>query len=238
LSALRLDTPPNGRVPGLSLTCLPCLPVPLERQIGPAQAGAEIGQKGAFFKGLRAGDGRGKVFMPKKGLIIVFTGDGKGKTTAAMGMAFRAVGHGLSTLMIQFIKGSMHYGELEAAKRLAPHFKILPMGRGFVRPGRGGADPEDIRAVREAWDYFLEEMGSGTYDMIILDEINYAVKFGLISVDEVLEGLRKRPPGLHLVLTGRDARKEVVEMADLATEMREIKHPFQEGIKAQQGIEY
>lgn len=176
--------------------------------------------------------------MARKGLIIVHTGAGKGKTTAAMGMALRGAGHGLKTLMIQFIKGSMHYGEIEAVKKLEPHFKLIPMGRGFIRWDKKGPEPGDIEAVKEAWGFFRNEMDSGKYHMIILDEINYAVSFGLISIEEVLEGLRAKPKDLHLVLTGRDAHPKVVEMADLVTEMGEVKHPFQKGIKAQKGIEF
>lgn len=176
--------------------------------------------------------------MARKGLIIVHTGGGKGKTTAAMGMALRGAGQGLKTLMIQFIKGSMHYGELDAAKRLEPHFKIVPMGRGFIRGDKKAPNPEDVKAVKQAWDFFRKEMESGKYHMIILDEINYAVSFGLIPIEEVLEGLRSKPEDLHLVLTGRDAHPKVMEMADLVTEMREVKHPFQKGIKAQKGIEF
>ena len=176
--------------------------------------------------------------MGNRGLIIVHTGAGKGKTTAAMGMALRAAGHGLKTLMIQFIKGSWKYGELEAAGKLDPLFKIIPMGKGFIRFDQGGPGPEDIRAVKEAWDYFKKEMNSGAYHMIILDEINYAVGYGLISIEEVLETLDSKPEELHVVLTGRDAHPELIEKADLVTEMREVKHPFQKGIKAQPGVEF
>ena len=174
----------------------------------------------------------------KQGLIMVFTGSGKGKTTAAMGMALRAVGHGLKTLMIQFIKGSWHYGELDAAKRLAPQFEIRPMGKGFIRYDRTGPDLEDIRAVKEAWEVFRREMASGKYRMIILDEINYVIHYGLLPVEEVIRSLEARPEGLHLVLTGRNAHPGIVEIADLVTEMKEIKHPFQAGIKAQRGVEF
>ncbi|MBN2126744.1 MAG: cob(I)yrinic acid a,c-diamide adenosyltransferase [Deltaproteobacteria bacterium] len=176
--------------------------------------------------------------METKGLVIVHTGDGKGKTTSAMGMALRGAGHGLRTLMIQFIKGSWHYGELEAARRLEPYFTIKPMGRGFIRFDKNGPDPEDLQAVREAWEYFKEQMLSGGYDMIILDEINYVIEYNLLSLEEVLETIESRPQGLHLVLTGRNARDALIEVADLVTEMREIKHPYNQGIKAQKGIEF
>lgn len=173
-----------------------------------------------------------------QGLTMVFTGSGKGKTTAAMGMAFRAAGHGLKTLMIQFIKGSWHYGELDAARRLAPHFEIRPMGKGFIRFDRTGPDPEDMQAVRDAWEVFRQEMASGEYQMIILDEINYVIHYGLLPAEEVIRTLKAKPEGVHLVLTGRNAHPGIVEIADLVTEMNEIKHPFQTGIKAQKGVEF
>ena len=173
-----------------------------------------------------------------RGLVIVHTGHGKGKTTAAMGIALRAAGHGLKILMIQFIKGSWKYGELESIKKLVPFFQIKPMGKGFIRFDKDGAGPEDIQAVKEAWEYFKREMTSGYCNIIILDEINYAIDYQLISIKEVLETIKSKPDELHLILTGRNAHPELIEAADLVTEMREIKHPFQKGIKAQKGIEF
>ena len=174
----------------------------------------------------------------RKGLIIVHTGNGKGKTTAAMGMALRAAGHNLKVLMIQFIKGTWPYGELESVKRLYPDFMIMPMGKGFIRFDREGPDPEDREAVIEAWNFFREKMESREFDMIILDEINYVISYNLLDVKDLLEAIKNRPLELHLVLTGRDAHPDVIEIADLVTEMREIKHPFKDGIKAQKGIEF
>ena len=173
----------------------------------------------------------------KKGLIIVHTGPGKGKTTAALGLALRAVGSGLKVLMVQFIKGSWHYGELDAAKAFGDKFVLRPMGRGFVKLG-GEIDPEDKRAADEAWAFAREKIFSGEYDMIILDEINYAISYGLVSVAPVVEALKQKPEAVHVVLTGRNAHPEIVELADMVTEMREIKHPYQKGIEAQRGIEY
>lgn len=173
-----------------------------------------------------------------KGLVMVFTGDGKGKTTAAMGMALRAAGHGLRCLMIQFIKGGWRYGELEAAKRLGPDFEMIPMGKGFIRPDKGGPAPEDLKAIRDAWSLFLEKMTTQAYRMIILDEINNVVGMGLLPVEEVLAAIKDKPPELHLVLTGRGAHPKIVEIADLVTEMREVKHPYAKGIQAQKGVEY
>lgn len=174
----------------------------------------------------------------KRGLIIVHTGSGKGKTTAAIGLAFRAVGHHFKVLMIQFIKGSWHYGELEAVKKLRPYFDILPIGKGFIQFHEDGPNPEDIKAVTKTWDLFIEKMESGLYDMIILDEINYVIHYNLLALNEVINVLHMKPYGLHLVLTGRDAKPEIIEMADLVTEMKEVKHPFQDGIKGQKGIEF
>ena len=173
----------------------------------------------------------------KKGLIIVHTGPGKGKTTAALGLALRAVGSGLKVLMVQFIKGSWHYGELDAAQAFGDKFVLRPMGRGFVKLG-GEIDPEDKRAADEAWAFAREKIFSGEYDMIILDEINYAISYGLLAVGPVLDTLKRKPEMVHVVLTGRNAPAEVIAAADLVTEMREVKHPYQKGIEAQRGIEY
>jgi cob(I)alamin adenosyltransferase len=175
--------------------------------------------------------------MPyRRGLLMVFTGDGKGKTSAAMGTALRAVGQGFKVLMIQFIKGVWRYGELEAAARLGDAFEIRPMGRGFVKIGK--VDPVDIRLAEEAWNAAVEAMHSGKYDMLILDEINNALDYGMIPLDPVLEELAKRPDQMHVVCTGRNAPARLIEAADLVSEMREIKHPYNSGIMAQRGIEY
>ncbi|MBI1941402.1 MAG: cob(I)yrinic acid a,c-diamide adenosyltransferase [Acidobacteria bacterium] len=175
----------------------------------------------------------------KKGLIIVHTGPGKGKTTAALGTALRAVGQGLKVLMVQFLKGSWHYGELDAARMLGEdRFKILPMGRGFVKVGAEKPDPEDVRMVEEAWKYASEKIASEEYDLVILDEINYAISYKMLDAEAVAQALRKKPEMLHVILTGRNAHPSIVELADLVTEMREVKHPYQKGIVAQRGIEY
>ncbi len=175
----------------------------------------------------------------KKGLIIVHTGPGKGKTTAALGTAFRAVGQGMKVLMVQFIKGSWHYGELDAARMLGEErFTILPMGRGFVKVGEEKPDPEDVRLVQEAWQFSRDNILSGRYDVVILDEINYAVSYKMLEAEVVLETLRRKPEMVHVILTGRNAHPALVELADMVTEMREIKHPYQKGIVAQRGIEY
>lgn len=175
----------------------------------------------------------------RKGLIIVHTGPGKGKTTAALGTALRAVGQGMKVLMVQFIKGSWHYGELDAARMLGEdRFQILPMGRGFVKVGAEKPDPEDVRLVEEAWAFAREKLLGGEYDLVILDEINYAISYKMLAPEAVLETLEKKPPRVHVILTGRNAHPAIVERADLVTEMREVKHPYQKGIQAQRGIEY
>lgn len=169
---------------------------------------------------------------------MVFTGNGKGKTSAAMGTGLRAIGQGLKVLMVQFIKGSWHYGELDAAKLLGEAFEIRVMGRGFVKIGAEKPDPEDVRLVDVAWQAAVEAMHSGRYDMIILDEINYAIHYGMISVDRVVADLAGRPEPLHVICTGRCAHLKLVEAADLVSEIKAIKHPYEKGVLAQRGIEY
>jgi len=177
--------------------------------------------------------------MGKDGLVIVYTGKGKGKTTAALGIGLRATGYGKKTCMIQFIKGSWHYGEMDSSKRLEPEFEMVAIGKGFV----GIIDDKSLKEdhenmAKEAIRISNEKIQSGNYDIVILDEINYAINLELISVDDVLNIIKTKPQGMDLVLTGNYARKEVIEAADLVTEMREIKHPFQQGIKAKKGIDF
>ena len=177
--------------------------------------------------------------METKGLILVHTGDGKGKTTAGLGLALRAWGSGLRVLILQFIKGGWKYGELEAIERLGQldgRIEIRPLGLGLMRSDED--KEKHIRAAAKALQESERMMVSGQYDLIIFDEINYAVKFGLISLDDVLALLDKKPEKLHVLLTGRDARPELIERADLVTEMKLVKHPYQQGIKAQKGIEF
>lgn len=175
----------------------------------------------------------------KKGLVIVHTGDGKGKTTAALGLAIRAWGDGLRILIIQFIKGGWKYGELKTLKTLGDidgRIEVRQCGKGFTQ--RCEDKTEHCEAARKALQSAQKEIHSGKWDMIILDELNYAVKFDLIEECCVLDLIREKPEDIHLVITGRDVRPSVAEAADLVTEMRLVKHPFQKGIKAQQGIEF
>jgi len=174
----------------------------------------------------------------RRGLILINTGPGKGKTTAAMGTALRAVGNGMRVLMLQFIKGSWHYGELDAAKALGSNSILKQMGRGFVKVGGAEPDPEDVRLVQAAWDEAREAIYSGEWDMVVLDEINYAISYKMLDPAVVAEALRNRPEMVHVILTGRNAHSLLVELADTVTEMREVKHAYQKGILAQRGIEY
>jgi len=178
------------------------------------------------------------VTVLKNGLIIVFTGNGKGKTTAAMGQALRAAGQGLKVLMLQFIKGTWDYGELVSIKKLNPDFVIRPLGKGFIRSKSKLNDKEAIENINHSWEQAEKEILSDTYDMVILDEINYVIDFGLLPVEKILSLLEKKPERLHIVLTGRNAHEKVIEIADLVTEMKEIKHQYSKGIKAQKGIEF
>lgn len=174
----------------------------------------------------------------RRGLILINTGPGKGKTTAAMGTALRAVGCGMRVLMLQFLKGSWHYGELDAAESFGGQFVIRQMGRGFVKVGGAETDPEDLRMVQQAWAEARQAILSGEWDLVVLDEINYAIGYGMLDPEAVAETLRSRPEMVHVILTGRGAHPALVELADTVTEMREVKHAYQKGILAQRGIEY
>lgn len=177
--------------------------------------------------------------MKEDGLTIVYTGKGKGKTTAALGIALRAVGYEKRICMIQFIKGSWHYGEMDSSKRLEPEFEMVAVGKGFVGIIDDKSPKEDHKEIaNEAIRISNEKIQSGKYDIVILDEVNYAVNLGLISVNDVLNLIKSKPQEVDLVLTGNYAKDEVIEIADLVTEMREIKHPFQNGIKAKKGIDF
>jgi cob(I)alamin adenosyltransferase len=185
-----------------------------------------------------------------RGLVQIYTGDGKGKTTAALGLGLRAAGHGMKVLMVQFMKTVRYYGELESVKRLSPNFEIVQKGKPCARPDDecleckacfvhpDKPEPEDVAAARDALEFCSDVLRKAEHDIVILDEILYAIKFGLITCDEVAKLVRMKPPDMELILTGGDATAELIDLADLVTEMRSVKHPFQQGIKARKGIEY
>jgi len=175
----------------------------------------------------------------RRGLVMVYTGNGKGKTTAAMGTVVRAVGYDWKVCVIQFIKGSWRYGEMDGMKRLEPNVEFIQAGQGFYKIVDDKLPPEAHRqAALEGLNLAREKMLSGKYDLVILDEINNTMQTELLSVAEVLALLDIRPPWLHLLLTGRGAPDALIARADLVTEMREIKHPFQQGLFAQKGIDF
>ena len=174
----------------------------------------------------------------RRGLLLIHTGAGKGKTTAALGTAMRAAGNGMRVLVLQFLKGSWHYGELDAAERFGGDLVIRQMGRGFVKVGGAETDPEDLRMVQTAWDDAVAAMHSGEWDLLVLDEINYAIGYGMLDPAVVAAAVEARPPMLHVILTGRNAHALLVDLADTVTEMREVKHAYTKGILAQRGIEF
>ena len=172
--------------------------------------------------------------MTAKPRILLFTGDGKGKTTAALGMAMRAVGHGMRVAFIQFVK-AWSVGEHEAAARLAPQLEVFRLGKGFVV---GEPAPEHLAAAREALEFVRRCLVAGRYQMVVADEILTAVGLKLLSAAEVDDLLAARPAEVHLVLTGRGAWPSLIERADLVTEMRLVKHPYDKGVMAQEGVEF
>ncbi|HHO46986.1 MAG TPA: cob(I)yrinic acid a,c-diamide adenosyltransferase [Desulfobacteraceae bacterium] len=171
-----------------------------------------------------------------KSLLLVFTGNGKGKTTSALGLAFRAIGHGLPVCMVQFIKGNWRYGELEAAKQFAHLLDVHVMGRGFT--WQSDDLRKDIEAARAAWHFAVKIIEEGRYHLLILDELTYLVTYGMIDEQTVLRGLAARPDTMHVVVTGRGATSGLIEAADLVTEMRDVKHHYAAGIMARKGIEF
>ena len=171
----------------------------------------------------------------RQGLVIVNTGNGKGKSTAAFGTAIRALGNGFKVVVVQFIKGHWKTGE-RAAFGTFPLAEFHSMGEGFTWDTQ---DPvRDKQVAMKAWGFGREKILSGEIDLAVLDEINYAIDFGYVPLDEVLKTLAERPTHVHVILTGRNAKPELIELADLVTEMREVKHPYSTGVKAQRGIEW
>ncbi|MCS6849781.1 MAG: cob(I)yrinic acid a,c-diamide adenosyltransferase [Gemmataceae bacterium] len=179
----------------------------------------------------------------RRGLILVITGDGKGKTTSALGLAFRALGQGLRVFMVQYIKGKWKTGEKKLADLLRDHkdhlgldLEIRPMGDGFTWITQNRE--QDIATTREIWEVSKQAISSGRYDLVILDEINVVMKLGYLDPSEVVAFLKTKDPALHVVLTGRGAPAEVCELADMVSEIRAVKHHYKAGIKAQPGIEF
>ena len=171
----------------------------------------------------------------ERGLVQVYTGNGKGKTTAALGLALRAAGNGLKVLIVQFMKGTAS-GELEAAQRLSPFLTIIKAGReGFIF--KGEIDPVDLKLAEEGFLLAKKAIEDREYDIVILDEINMAVDFGLIPLPDLLQLVDSKPVTVELVLTGRNAKPELLEKADLVTEMVERKHYYAKGVPARKGIE-
>lgn len=184
----------------------------------------------------RASGERAAPPVKRQGLVIVNTGDGKGKTTSALGLAFRALGHRMRVVIIQFIKGQWTPGEIKAARRLAPELEIHALGDGFTWVTK---NPEQDRATtQKVWGLAAEKILSGDYDLVILDEANVAMKHGYLDPEQVIDVLRRRPPLVHAVLTGRGAPPEIVEIADLVSEIQAVKHPYTQGVRAQKGIEF
>lgn len=173
------------------------------------------------------------------GFVTLFTGNGKGKTTSALGCALRAAGHGLKVCIVQFMKGTWHYGEIESLKRLAPEIELYRGATGFYRIVDDKLPKEaHEKAALEGARLAREKLASGDYAMVILDEVNVAISEGLLPLEEVLAVIAARPAHVHLILTGRGAHPEVVKRADLVTEMVEVKHPFAKGVMAQKGLDF
>jgi cob(I)alamin adenosyltransferase len=173
----------------------------------------------------------------RKGLIIVNTGDGKGKSTAAFGLAMRAAGNKMNVFIMQFMKGQWKAGERKSFEKLAPYVEVVPMGDGFTWDTNN--IEQDKATARKAFEIAKEKLLSGKYQMVIFEEINYVLHYQFFPEDEFLETLRNKPEATHVVCTGRNASEKLIEMADLVTEMKVIKHPFaDQGIPAQKGIEF
>jgi cob(I)alamin adenosyltransferase len=173
----------------------------------------------------------------EKGLIIVHTGKGKGKSTAAFGMVFRALGHGLPVAIVQFVKGKWQTGERVALEKFGDLVSINTMGEGFTWDTQDRQ--RDLAAARAAWERAKTLIKSGTYRLILLDELNIVLRYDYLPVEEVVAFLRDdKPADVHVIVTGRNAKESLIEIADLVTEMEMLKHPFRSGVKAQKGIEF
>jgi cob(I)alamin adenosyltransferase len=174
-----------------------------------------------------------------KGLVVVITGNGKGKTTTALGIAVRACGHNLRTCIIQFMKGDIYAGEWDGIKKMNCGVELISTGKGFCGiQGNPYPYEEHRENAQEAIQLARQKMESGQFDILILDEINNALSLRLVDLEQVLEVIRQKPAGMHLVLTGRDAHPQVIELADTVSEINEIKHAYRKGIEPQPGIDY
>jgi len=174
--------------------------------------------------------------VENRGIFAVFTGNGKGKTTAALGLAIRALGHGQKVAVIQFIKGRKDTGEKKFAEQFPKLLDFYVTGRGFTWNSKDPA--HDMELAREAWFFARSLMTEGTVRMLILDELTYLVKYNMVTEEEILDAISKRPPPMHVVVTGRYASERLIASADLVTEMKDIKHPYRQGIAAQEGFDY
>ncbi|WMS42070.1 cob(I)yrinic acid a,c-diamide adenosyltransferase [Acuticoccus sp. MNP-M23] len=184
-------------------------------------------------------DARDKMMAAKtieKGLLIVHTGKGKGKSTAAFGMAMRGIGHQMRIGIVQFIKGAIETGESAVLNAFPEQVTMKRMGEGFTWETQDKT--RDIAAAGAAWAEAKSMIASGDYDMVILDELNIALRYDYVDIDEVVAFLKARPAGVHVVVTGRNAKEPLIEAADLVTEMTMVKHPFRDGVKPQAGIEF
>jgi cob(I)alamin adenosyltransferase len=182
---------------------------------------------------------RDKILATKtieKGLLIVHTGKGKGKSTAAFGMVFRALGHGFRVGVVQFVKGIWQTGERVVLDKFPDQVTVKAMGEGFTWETQDRV--RDIAAARQAWEQAKEMIADPSYRMVLLDELNIVLRYDYLPLDEVVEVLKRRPPDTHVIVTGRNAKDEIIEIADLVTEMEFVKHPFRSGVKAQAGIEF
>lgn len=191
-------------------------------------------EKMAKKKAARAKIMAGKTI--ERGLLIVHTGKGKGKSTAAFGMVFRCIGHGFKSGVIQFIKGAWDTGERTVLEKFPDLVTIKAVGEGFTWETQDRA--RDIAHAREGWEEAKKLIADPTYKMVMLDELNIVLRYDYLPMDEVLEVLKSRPMDKHIVITGRNARDELIEIADLVTEMEQVKHPFRSGVKAQAGVEF
>ena len=181
-------------------------------------------------------DRRIEAAQEERGILIVFTGAGKGKTTAALGMVMRCLGHGMRVAIVQFIKGAIDTAEQRALRDFGDLVTFLRLGEGYTWVTQ---DRErDTKVAQEAWEKATEFLRNPDYAMVVLDELNIAVQHGYIDLTQILEVLRNRPGMQHVVITGRGAKPELLEAADLVSEMKMVKHPFRKGIKAQKGVEF